>query len=307
MKIIVTGASGFLGRHLVKALHKLEHEVVALDSKTANLLNPHALEAFTRTKFDKIFHLAAWTQAGDFCLKHPGEQWLMNQQINTTVLQWWHKHQPQAKLISIGTSCAYEEGADLSEEKYLQGQPIKDLFCYAMTKRMLLIGQQVLHQQFGHEYLTVVPSTLYGPDYHLGHKQMHFIFDLANKILRHKYHAEPVILWGDGHQRRELVFVNDFVSTLLKLDETISNDIVNIGAGEDHSIREFAQLICEIVNVDPSIIQYDTSRYVGAKNKMLSNKKLNSILPGRKSTSLRDGLKLTLNWLEKNIKPVMTV
>jgi GDP-L-fucose synthase len=299
MKALITGGTGFLGTHLTKTLKKQGWDVVSLGSKEADLLDPNSLNSFNNTTFDRVFHLAAWTQAGDFCLKHPGEQWLMNQQLNTTVLNWWHKHQAQAKLISMGTSCAYEEGINLVEDRYLAGTPIKDLYCYAMTKRMLLIGQQTLNQQFGLEFLTVIPSTLYGPDYHLGKKQMHFIFDLAWKILSYKYFQKPVFLWGDGQQRRELVFIDDFIATMLELDKTVKNDIVNIGAGEDYTIHEFATTICDVINLDASCIQYDTSKYVGAKSKMLSNAKLDTLLPNRHKTSLKDGLNATLTWLEK--------
>jgi GDP-L-fucose synthase len=277
-------------------------QVVGLSSKDADLRDPTSLDRFGSDCFDRIFHLAAWTQAGDFCLHHLGEQWLINQQINTTVLGFWQQHQPQAKLISMGTSCAYEEGSDLAEDKYLVGTPIADLYTYAMTKRMLVVGQQSIQKQFGLTWLTLVPSTVYGPGYHIGTKQMHFIFDLAWKVLAYRYHGDPIVLWGDGYQRRELVFIEDFITIMMRLDQEVSNDIVNIGAGEDHSIREFAGLLCELLNVDPSIIQYDTDRYVGARTKFLSVKHLDRLLPQRPRTPLREGLLQTLRWLEPKFR-----
>jgi GDP-L-fucose synthase len=301
MKVIITGASGFLGQVLCKKLTQLNYEVIALSSKDADLTNQNSLLRFNDIKFDQIFHLAAWTQAGDFCLYHPGEQWLMNQQINTTILTWWKVFQPQAKLISFGTSCSYPEIGELIESNYLIGEPIKDLYVYAMTKRMLFIGQQALHKQFGLNYLTVVPSTVYGPGYHTEGKQLHFIFDLIRKILEFKHSQKEVVLWGDGNQRRELVFVNDFIEEMLELDKKINNDLVNIGAGQDYSIKEFAEMICSIAGVDPSLIKYDTTRYVGAKSKTLSNKKLDELLPHKKRTSLRDGLQVTVEWMEKEL------
>ena len=302
MTDIVTGASGYLGRRLTHRFDEMDRDYVGLSSRDADLTFQESLLPYNTVKYDRIFHLASWTQAGDFCLYHRGEQWLINQQINTTVLSWWQKHQPQAKLVSIGTSCSYPVGSDHREELYLDGTPIEDLFTYAMTKRMLLIGQQSLNKQFGLRYLTVVPSTLYGPGYEQTNKQAHFIFDLIRKILRHKHFGEDVILWGDGSQRREVVFIDDFVGTMLELDAKVENEVVNIGAGEDHSIREFAELICDIAGVNESDIQYDPAQYVGAKVKSLNNAKLDMLLPERPTIALREGLSRTITWMEERIR-----
>ena len=184
MEILITGATGFLGTALSAHLESLGHRVVRLGSRNCDLTRPDSLESFDDRRYDQIYHLAAWTQAGDFCLRHPGEQWFINQQINTNVLAWWQARQPQAKLIAMGTSCAYPPDRELVEENYLEGQPIESLFTYAMTKRMLYVGPAGAGQQFGLRYLCLVPSTLYGPGYHTDGRQMHFIFDLIRKILR---------------------------------------------------------------------------------------------------------------------------
>ena len=227
-----------------------------------------------------------------------GEQWLINQQLNTNALLWWKEHQPQAKFISMGTSCSYEEGRDLSEENYLEGKPIQGLFTYGMCKRMLHIGQQSLHKQFGLNYLTLVPSTLYGPGYHTDDRQLHFIFDLIRKSLDFKYKNIPVVLWGNGSQRRELVYIDDFIHSLLDLSEKASNDLINIGAGEDYSIKEFIEKIFNFLNLDVSKVQYDLTKYVGAKSKMLSVKKHKEILGYTTKTPLNVGLKSTIEWME---------
>jgi len=303
MRALITGGSGFLGTCLIRHLRDRGVDIVAPSSRDADLRASDALDRWRGERFERIYHLAAWTQAGDFCLTHPGEQWLINQQINTTVLRFWAEAQPQAKLVSIGTSCAYEEGSDLREEEYLTGTPIADLYTYAMTKRMLLIGQQSLSQQFGLRWLTVVPSTLYGPGYHLGSKQMHFIFDLAWKILAHKHHGAPIVLWGDGQQRRELVFIDDFVEALQGLDDLgVENEIVNLGAGEDHSIAEFAALLCSLLGIDPSVVRYDADAYVGARSKRLNIEKLERLLPDWRRLSLRAGLDRMLTWMEPQFR-----
>lgn len=294
MNVLVTGASGFLGRHLVRELQARQYKVTELSSRICDLRKSDSLAQFDGQKFDKIFHLAAWTQAGDFCLHHPGEQWIINQQINTNVLSWWHRQQPQAKLIAIGTSCSYDSSLALKEENYLRGQPIESLFTYAMSKRMLHTGLLALAKQFGLKFLTVVPSTLYGPGYHKDGRQMHFIFDLIRKIVAGKKHGSPVVLWGNGFQKREIVHVHDFAKLMLELDQRIENDIVNIGSGQEFTIREFAQQISGILDFDFFKIEFDTARYTGATSKCLNIEKLHSIIPDFKMRPLEQGLAETI-------------
>lgn len=296
MRIMVTGSRGFLGGFVCKALEKQGHQITAVHTANCDLTTDGSLKQFDTEQFDQIFHLAVWTQAGDFPLYHSGEQWLINQKINTNMLDWWQKSQPQAKMICIGTSCAYDPHIPLVEENYLKGVPIDSLFAYAMTKRMLLSGLMALRKQYNLDYMYFIPSTLYGPDYHLDGRRMHFIFDLVRKIVRGKQTGAPVILWGDGHQERELIFVRDFVEVMLKINEKTSNEVVNIGGGRGFSIRKFAEMISEIVGYNAKQIEYDTTRYVGARSKVLSIEKLQSLVPGFSETSLHDGIAETVDW-----------
>jgi len=296
MKILITGATGFLGTSLCSLLQSQGHDLVSLNSKNCDLTRSDSLLKFNNLAYDQVYHLAAWTQAGDFCLYHPGEQWIMNQKINTNVLDWWQKYQPQAKFICMGTSCAYDNDLSLVEENYLTGKPISSLFTYAMTKRMLYAGLLALNKQYSLNYLCLVPSTLYGAGYHTDGRQMHFIFDLIRKIIRGKLYNEPVILWGDGTQSRELVFVEDFAKIAVKLAQCTNNELINIGAGEEYTIQHFAKLICNQVGYDFNKIQFDSSRYVGAKSKCLVTNKLKQSLPDNDLTPLELGLTKTIEW-----------
>jgi len=290
--IFVSGGRGFLGRHLIEALESLHHDVIAPSSRDCDLVHSASLERYTRNlKFDSIFHLAAWTQAGDFCMKFPGDQWLINQAINLNMLDWWVKYQPQAKLVTIGTSCAYPEEGDLTEDRYLTGHPTESLFTYAYTKRMLYQGTVALSKQYGLSALTVVPSTLFGPGYHPEGRQLHFIFDLARKIKLGSLGRGEVVLWGDGHQRRELIHVDDFVRDLLILFDSDSTGLFNIGAGTDFSIREFASMLCHLVGYDEERIQYDVTAYVGARSKVLNIQKLERFVGRVQRIDLLAGLK----------------
>jgi GDP-L-fucose synthase len=139
---------------------------------------------------------------------------------------------------------------------------------------MLYQGLRALGQQYGLKWLCVVPSTLYGPGYHSEGKQLHFIYDLIRKIGDASRGGDPPVLWGDGYQRRELIHVEDFVRDTLIVTGRVSNELINIGAGQDHSIREFARLIAEAVGYDEKQIQYDVDAYVGASSKFLVVEKL---------------------------------
>ncbi|MDC0986213.1 NAD-dependent epimerase/dehydratase family protein [Alphaproteobacteria bacterium] len=296
MKALMTGSSGFLGAALCGYLENQGCEITRLTSKNCDLRHEASLDAFSADKYDLIFHLAAWTQAGDFCIRHPGEQWIINQKINTNVLAWWAEQQPQAKLVFMGTSCVYAPGGDLIESEFMLGEPIDSLYTYAMTKRMLYQGARALSKQFGLKYLCAVPSTLYGSGYHTDGRQMHFIFDLIRKIIRGKEFAEPVVLWGDGYQKREIVLVDDFVKILWRLTRSVDNEIFNIGAGEEFSIRTFAQHICDIVDYPFDRIEFDTTRYVGATSKCLNVSKVQSVIVDYSLTPLNAGLEKTIRW-----------
>ena len=297
MKIFVTGASGFLGSALCKRLVGDGHELTKPSSGECNLFLPNSLDSYASEKFDAIYHLAAWTQAGDFCLRHPGEQWIKNQLLNTHVLKWWQESQTQAKLIFMGTSCAYAPQSTLSEAEYMDGEPIDSLYTYAMTKRMLYQGARALSKQYGLSYLCAVPSTLYGPGYHTDGRQMHFIFDLIRKIIRGKELGESVQLWGNGHQKREVIHIDDFIGALLALNHSQKNELINLGAGQEYSIREFARWICQEVGFDENQIFYDESKYVGAKSKCLNIEKAQSLMGSQyRLTDMSVGIKQVVAW-----------
>lgn len=292
MNILITGNTGFLGRHLSKRLESLGHKLFFSNTKIANLLEYKNLHIYNGVQLDCIFHLAAHTKAGDYCLYHQADQFEINQLLNTNILKYWNEFHPSAKLVAIGTSCSYSPQVALSEDNYLSGDPDEGLFTYAMTKRMLLVGLKAYQQQFNRKYSYIIPSTLYGPDFDLG--DSHFIFDLIKKIYAGKEYGIPVELWGDGFQKRELVFIDDAVSVIEKCLER--DLILNLGSGQSYSIREFAQIICNKIGFDSSKISYNVNKYVGVRNKQLIIDKLKSTIPDVNFTSVECGIEKTIDY-----------
>lgn len=293
MNILVTGARGFVGRHLCDHLVTQGHTVTCLNSTNCNLIEKNNLLKYTHERYDRIYHLAASTKAGDYCLHHKGEQWIRNQLINTNVLWYWQQHQSQAHMITFGTSCAYPPQMLMKEENYMVGEPDKDLYTYAMTKRMLYEGVRALNHQFGMKYTYLVPNTMYGPRFDI--TDSHFIFDLIKKISCGKMDGSEVCLWGDGNQVRELVYIDDVLKIIDFATINCPNDVLNISCGRGFTIRQYANMICNMIGYDSSKIQYDTSAFTGVSKKVLSVEKLNRLTTFN-FTPIEVGLKRTVDY-----------
>ena len=290
-KVLVVGATSFFGRHFIKKAQEIM-DLTCLNSKNCNLLTDD-IYRYTDVKYDYIFYFAVKTEAGGYCQKHPGEQFLINQTMNTTILNYWKKEQPQAKFITFGSSCSYSDNAVKIEDNYLSGACESGYEVYGMVKRMLYVGVKALSYEYDMKYMFYIPSCLYGTDYDMGDK--HFIYDIIRKICDAKYKKKTVSLWGDGHQRRELIYVDDAVDILLKFINE-ENEIVNLSTGKSHSIREYAKIICDIIDYDFSKIEFDTTKFVGAREKKLVINKLKN----EQFTSAKEGIEKVVKFYIKN-------
>ena len=284
MRILVTGSTGFVGKHLVKRLKAEEHEVIEINS--TNFTSMWNLE---KNSIDVIVHLAVKTEAGGYCQNHPGEQWIINNSINADMLAYWADNQQRAHMVTFGSSCGYNNDVIKSEENYLKGEPETGYQVYGMVKRNLLVGLQALKQEFYMTYNYLIPSVFYGPNYNLNDK--HFIFDLIRKIVTAKELGYTVTLWGDGTQERELIYIDDAINLIMAcINNTESPTIFNLSSGHTYKLKEYAQVICDIVGYDSSKIVWDTNQFVGSPSKKL----VNTHLKGFEFTPLKEGLRKTI-------------
>lgn len=292
MKILVTGSTGFVGRHLVKRLKAEKHEVIEINS--TNFTSMWNLE---KNSIDVIVHLAVKTEAGGYCQNHPGEQWIINNSINADMLAYWADNQQRAHMVTFGSSCGYNNDVVKSEDNYLKGEPETGYQVYGMVKRNLLVGLQALKQEFYMTYNYLIPSVFYGPDYNLNDK--HFIFDLIRKIVTAKELGYTVTLWGDGTQERELIYIDDAIDLIIAcINNTESPTIFNLSSGHTYKLKEYAQVICDIVGYDSNKIIWDTDQFVGSPSKKLVNTHLKQF----KFTPLKKGLQKTIEYYEDCIR-----
>ena len=293
-KALIVGSSSFFGKHFINKAREIL-ELTCLTSRECNLLTDQIFK-YNTEKYDYIFYFAVKTHAGGYCQKHPGEQFIINQTMNTNILNYWLKEQPQAKFVTFGSSCSYSDDAYRNEDNYLNGLCETGYEVYGNIKRMLLVGLRAFNKEYGMNYMFYVPSCLYGPNYREDDK--HFIYDLIRKICTAESDPSKVAtLWGDGHQRRELIYIEDAVDILLDNLER-ENEIINLSTGADHSIREYAMAICDSVGYNFDKIQFDPDQFVGAKQKKLvvNCDKLKDC----EFTSYKEGLQRTISYYTDN-------
>jgi len=305
MRTLVTGGSGFVGRHLVDALYDRGADVLAPTSKECDLRSYTTVaEYLNQESFDHIYHLAVDTKAGKYSETHQVEDLERNTLINTNIVRYWREHSKTALFLGLGTCCSYREGLEDFgiEENYLQGHPSEGLRTYALSKRMLLENLRAHSNQYCMRYSYLIPATLYGPGFSTNDN--HFIFDFIRKISTAKANDEEVELWGNGTQRRELLHIDTAVQLMIKLSKE-PIDIMNIGTGKSQYLRTYANLLAELMDFDHKRIVWNRDEYSGCLARGLETAQLREHLgiPLEETefyVPLVKGLKECVDYYEEN-------
>jgi GDP-L-fucose synthase len=289
MNILVTGNTGFVGRHLVRRLRG--KTLYFANSSVNNLISPLPSNAFD-VKFDCIYHLAAFASAGVFPLQHKADLWERNQLINSHIFTYWLRHQPQATLATLGTSCAYPLGIPLVESNYGLGPVDPDMLGYASSKIALLHGLQCAAEQYGLRFKYLIPGTICGDDF--AEHDNHFCFDFVRKIHRGVKHDEPVVFWGDGSQRRQIVDVSDVVELLIYSE--VFNRPANVTNGREYPLGIYAGIVADEMGYKGEI-QWDSSQWCGNLSKRL----LGSLFSGYGFRTEDQSLREAARWYKERI------
>jgi GDP-L-fucose synthase len=292
---LITGSSGLLGSEILS----LSPFSIGLTSKDCDLTNGLQLRLYN--DFDCIIHCAARVGGVKANSEYVADFFDDNIKMNMNILNVCRMK--KLKLISVLSTCIYPDSPyvkyPLTEDQLHIGPPHPSNFGYAYAKRMLEVQSRAYRQQFGCNFISVIPNNLYGinDNYHL--ENGHVIPALIRKFYEAKINdAKSVVVWGSGKPLREFTFAKDAAKIILWLVENYDDvEPVNIGNTEQISIKDLAMMISEEVGYTGNIV-FDTSKPDGQYQKPSSNQKLRNLGWNGEYTPLREGLKETIKSFE---------
>ena len=302
-KIFVAGYRGMVGSGLIRRL-ELEgfSNLLVRDSSKLDLRDESAVAKFFAAEKPAVVILAAAKVGGikandDF----PVEFLVENLRIQNNVIQAAHETGAR-KFLFLGSSCIYPKFAPQPiPETALLGGPLEPTNeAYAIAKITGIKLCQAYAREYGANFISAMPTNLYGPNDNFDLETSHVLAALLRKAHEAKTRKDRrLIVWGSGKPRREFLHVDDLASAcLLLLEKYDSSEIINVGCGEDISIRELAELICDVVGFNGEIA-WDTTKPDGTPRKLLDVTKLRA-LGWKPSILLRDGIGRTYEWFLAN-------
>lgn len=297
--IYVAGHTGLVGSAIVRRLNQEGYRrIIVKSSAELDLRSQQGVENFFTTYQPEYVFLAAAKVGGiNANNTYPAEFIYDNLMIQTNVIEAAYRHKVK-KLLFLGSSCIYPKYAKqpIKEEYLLTGElePTND--AYAIAKIAGIKMCQAYHKQYGANFISVMPTNLYGPNDNFDLETAHVLPALIRKFHEAKINnREEVVVWGTGGVRREFLHVDDLADALVFLMNNYDNDeIINIGVGEDISIIELAELIKKVVGFEGNIV-FDKSKPDGTPRKLLDVSKLNG-LGWKARIGLEEGIEQLYEW-----------
>lgn len=302
-KIYVAGSNGMVGSAIVRALKAKGYiNIVVKSSKELDLKNQQAVHDFFNQEQPEYVFLAAAKVGGIHANNtYPATFIYDNIMIQSNVIQAAYDFNVK-KLLFLGSSCIYPKFAPqpIKEEYLLTGSLEPTNEAYAIAKIAGLKMCQFYKQQYGCNFISAMPTNLFGVNDNFNLENSHVLPALLRKFIEAKQNnKQEVTIWGSGTPMREFLFVDDLAEACLFLMENYNGiETVNIGTGEDVSIKELAETIMKIVGFEGNLI-FEASKPDGAPRKLLDVSKINN-LGWKHQTNLKEGIQKTLNWIQKN-------
>jgi len=304
-KILVTGAHGFLGHHLIKNL--LEKRKVPRE----NLFLPTAKE-LDLTKWqdcqkavegqEVVIHLAAKVGGIGLNREKPGELFYDNIIMGVQLIEAARLAGVE-KFTALGTICAYPKFTPVPfrEENLWDGYPEETNAPYGLAKKMLLVQSQAYRQQYGLNAIYLLPVNMYGPNDNFNPASSHVIAALVRKVYEAKKEGRGYIeAWGTGKATREFLYVADGAEGIILATEKYNKpEPVNLGSSMEISVKDLTELICKLMDFKGEI-RWDTSKPDGQPRRTLDTSRAEKEFGFKAQVSFEEGLKNTINYFEEN-------
>jgi GDP-L-fucose synthase len=299
-RICVTGGAGFLGTALVGHLRGLGcGQVFVPRRREYDLTTIDGIERlFARSKPEVLFHLAAVVGGIGANRDNPGRFFYENAVMGIQLLEYARRNGVE-KTIVTGTVCSYPKVTPVPfrEEALWEGYPEDTNAPYGIAKKALLVQCQAYRRQYGMNAIYLMPANLYGPGDHADLGSSHVIPALVRKFLEARQSgARSVTCWGDGSATREFLFVNDAARGLAQAAQHYDGEEpVNLGSGEEISIRDLARITARLCEYDGEIV-WDTTKPNGQPRRRLDTTRAEQGFGFRAQIRLEDGLAKTIAW-----------
>jgi len=302
-RIFVAGHRGLVGSAIVRRLNALGfNNLLLADRSLIDLRDRTSVDAFFERERPEVVFLAAAKVGGIHAnSSYPAEFLLENLQIQNNVIDAAYRSGAE-KLTFLGSSCIYPKLSEqpIHESSLLTGSLEPTNEWYAIAKIAGIKLCQAYRRQYGFNAISLMPTNLYGPGDNFDLDNSHVLPALIRKFHEAKINNLPeVVMWGTGSPRREFLHVDDMAAATVYLTEVYGGeDIVNIGVGEDVSIRELAEMIRRVTGYAGEIVN-DATKPDGTPRKLLDVGRLNE-LGWKAQIGLQDGIKSTYEWFLEN-------
>jgi len=300
-KILITGAQGFLGKHLVRNL--LEKRKVPKE----NLFLPSFEELDLRKwencqkaveNQDIVIHLAAKVGGIGLNKEIPGEMFYDNAIMGIQIMEATRQAGVE-KFVALGTICAYPKFTPVpfKEDDLWNGYPEETNAPYGLAKKMLLVQGQAYQKQYAFNSIFLMPINLYGPEDNFDPKSSHVIPALIRKVVEAKKENKDYIeVWGTGKATRGFLYVEDAAEGILLATEKYNKpEPVNLGSNMEISIKDLTELICRLMDFKGEI-RWDTSKPDGQPRRCLDTSRAKEEFGFVTKTPFEEGLKNTIEW-----------
>jgi GDP-L-fucose synthase len=302
-KIFIAGHRGLVGSALVRTLEQGGFtNLLTRDRADLDLRNTEAVDRFFAAEKPALAVMAAAKVGGIKANNDlPVEFLIDNLEVQNNVIQAAHENGVR-KLLFLGSSCIYPRQAPqpIPESALLSGPLEPTNEAYAIAKIAGIKLCQAYAREYGANFLSAMPTNLYGPNDNFDLLSSHVLPALMRKAHTAKQEGQrELVVWGSGNPRREFLHVDDLAAAcVFLLEKYNSPEIINVGCGEDVSIRELAELVCDIVGFQGELA-WDTTKPDGTPRKLLDVSKIHA-LGWRHQIGLREGIARTYEWFLEN-------